>query len=71
MRNGELLTISELADYLYVESGTSHYKRALRFVQSSGIKSITAGARIYVTRTEVNRYLGNEGAGDDGDSGEE
>ncbi len=70
MKNGELLTVSQLADYLYGESSASNYKRALRFIQSSGIKSIEAGARIYVTRTEVNRYLGNENAGDHSESGE-
>lgn len=58
--NGELLTISDLAAYLFGESDQRNYKRALRLVQAGNIPSIETGSRIFVTRTEVQKFLASE-----------
>jgi hypothetical protein len=66
MMHGELLTISDLASYLFGESDQRNYKRALRLVQAGHIPSIETGSRIFVTRTQVQKFLESNPTGDVG-----
>jgi poly-gamma-glutamate capsule biosynthesis protein CapA/YwtB (metallophosphatase superfamily) len=63
MMHGELLTISDLASYLFGEGDQRNYKRALRLVQAGNIPHIYTGSRIYVTRSEVERFLAAKPSG--------
>lgn len=68
--HGELLSISDLAAYLFGESSQRNYKRALRLVQAGNIPSIDTGSRIFVTRTEVQKFLESHPTGDIGSDNE-
>ena len=66
MMYGELLSISQLATYLFGESNQKNYKRALRLVQAGNIPSVKAGSRIFVTGTQVQKFLESNPTGDIG-----
>ena len=62
--DGELLTISDLAAYLFGEKSERNYKRALRMVQQGHIPHIKTGSRLYVSRTQLESLLRTELASD-------
>ena len=68
--HGELLSVSDLAAYLFGESNQRNYKRALRLVQAGNIPSIDTGSRIFVTRTQVQKFLESHPTGDVGTDNE-
>lgn len=55
--NGELVALSDLGNYLFGERSAANYKRALRLVQGGSIACIRTGTRIFVTKTEVERFM--------------
>ena len=65
--NGELISVSDLANYLFGERSARNYKRALRLVQNGSIPSINTGTRYFVTKTEVERFLASKSPGNGGD----
>jgi hypothetical protein len=67
--NGELIPVSDLADYLFGERSARNYKRALRLVQNGSIPSINTGTRYFVTKTEVEKFLASNAQRDSSDGG--
>ena len=62
--HGELLTISDLAAYLFGVRSERNYKRALRMVQQGHIPHIKTGSRLYVSRSQLESLLRTEPASD-------
>ena len=66
MTNAKLLTIGEVAVYLFDNKNRDAYYRARNLIKKHKLQEITVGRRIYVQRSAIDRAVGIDSLADAG-----
>ncbi len=66
MTNAKLLTIKEVAEYLFDNQNRDAYYRARNLIKKHKLQEITVGRRIYVQRSAIDAAVGLDSVPDAG-----
>ena len=66
MTNAKLLTIKEVAAYLFDNQNRDAYYRARNLIKKHKLQEITVGRRIYVQRSAIDAAVGLDSVPDQG-----
>ena len=66
MTNAKLLTIKEVAAYLFDNQNRDPYYRARNLIKKHKLQEITVGRRIYVQRSAIDAAVGLDSVHDQG-----